>query len=87
MKYLRRSVLDFGPPFLPLSIYMYAFGLPPFSLFDSYIKAPCQPPSLTHKLTRYHHLAYNDFKYLPIKSYQLLIQMKKNREQGKNIAS
>ena len=87
MKYLRRSVLDFGPPFLPLSIYMYAFGLPPFSLFDSYIKAPCQPPSPTHKLTRYHHLTYNAFKYLPIKSYQLLIQLKKNREQRKDIAS
>ena len=29
----------------------------------------------------------NAFKYLPIKSYQLLIQLKKNREEEKNIAS
>ena len=40
-------------------------------------------PSSTHKLTRYHHLTLNAFKYLPIKSYQLSIQLKKNREQKK----
>ena len=55
---------------------MYAFGLLPFSLYDAYIKPPCRlpPPPPTH--TCYHHLTYNDFKFLPIKSYQLLIQLK-----------
>ena len=77
-------ILD--PP-SPLSTYMYAFGLPPFSLYDAYIKPPCQPSPPKHKLTWYHHLTYNAFKYLPIKSYQLLFQLKKNREQEKNIAS
>ena len=84
MKYLHSSVLDFGPP-VPLSTYMYAFGLPPFSLYDAYIKSPCQPSPLppTRKITCYHHLTYNAFKYLSIKSCQLLIQLKENREQEK----
>ena len=75
------------PP--PPSTHMYAFGLPYFSLYDVYIKPPCQPPPEppSHKLTRYNHLTYNAFKYLPIKSYQLLIQLKQNREQEKYIAS
>ena len=64
---------------------MYAFGLPPFSLYDAYIKSPCQPSPLppTRKITCYHHLTYNAFKYLSIKSCQLLIQLKENREQEK----
>ena len=86
MKYLLSLVLDFGLP-SPLSTYNFAFGLPPFSTYDAYVKPPCQPSPPTNKLTRYHHLTYNAFKYLPIKSYQLLIQLKKNREQEKNIAS
>ena len=53
---------------------------PPFS--------PLQPltHTQTHKLTRYHHLTYKAFKYLLIKSCQLVIRLKKNREQEKNIA-
>ena len=86
MNYLISSVLDFGPP-SPLSTYMYSFGLPPFSLCYAYIKPPYPPPPPTHKLTRHHYLTYNAFKYLPIKNYQLLIQLKKNREQEKNITS
>ena len=33
--------------------------------------------------TRYHRPTYNAFKYPPIKSYQLLIKLKKNKEQKK----
>ena len=86
MKYLHSSALDFGPS-SPLSTYMCAFGLPPFSLYDAYIKPPYQPSPPKHKLICYHHLTYDAFKYLPIKSYQLLFQLKKNGEQEKNIAS
>ena len=85
MKYLHSLVLDFGLP-SPFSMYMYTFGLPPFSVYDAYVKPPCQPPP-PHKLIRYYHLTYNAFKYLPIKSDQLLIQLKKNREQEKNVVS
>ena len=73
MRYLHISDLDFGPS---PSLYF---------LFDAYIKPPCQPPPHhTHTLTRYDRLSYNAFEYLPIKIYQLKIQLKKNREQ-KNI--
>ena len=86
MKYLHSSALDFGTP-SRLSTYMYAFGLPPFCRYVTYIKPPYQPSPTKHKLTCYHHLTYYAFKYLSIKSYQLLFQLKKNREQEKNIAS
>ena len=33
--------------------------------------------------TRYQRPTYNAFKYPPIKSYQLLIKLKKNKEQEK----
>ena len=75
-------ILDLPPPFY-LHVCLWATPFFPVRC----VHTPCQPPLPTHKLTRYYLLTYNAFKYIPIKSYQLLIQLKKNREEEKNIAS
>ena len=72
MKYLRSSVLDFGPP-PPFYLHVCFWATPFFPTRCEH--TPCQPPVPTHKLTRYHHFTYNAFKYIPIKIYQLLNQM------------
>ena len=81
MKFLRSPVLDFGPPAASFYAHVW-FWATTFQPIRCVHKATLSTPTSSPYIhTRYHHLTCNAFKYPPIKTYQLLIQLKKNREQ------